>query len=146
MQVTTMTWIIGIAGLALMAILMALQLVAVFRPRDDWTIANVYGGDPGNTDPQAYFAFNQGYAWADSFFWGPIQLAGSCGMLLGERWGFLLGLIGSVPFWYSAINMFVWDRWMGFQRNTLFYWIVIWGIWPAFGVIEMLYCLARLLE
>lgn len=75
-----------------------LQLVAALRPRAAWTIQNVYGGSPEATDPKAYFAFNQGMAWADPFLWAPVQFAGSAGMLMGERWGFLLALMASVPF------------------------------------------------
>jgi hypothetical protein len=105
----------------------------------------VYGGSPDTTDPKAYFAFNQGFAWADVIFWGPLQIAGSVGMLLGHRWGFLLALIGSVPFVYSAITFFIWDRDMGFRRNTFAYWSVVWGIWPVFGGVEMIYCFIRLI-
>ncbi len=146
MEATWVTWVVGLAGLVLTGLLVALQLVAVINPRGGWTVRHVYGGDPGTTDPRAYFAFNQGYAWADSFFWGPIQIAGSVGMLLGQRWGFLLALIGSVPFWYSAILIFIWDRDMGFRRNTIAYWFFTWGVFPVFGVVEMVYCMCRLMD
>jgi len=146
MEVTLWTWIIAIAGLLIMGVLGGLQFIAVLRPRSDWVIDNIYGGRPETTDPKAYYAFNQGYAWADSMLWAPLQIAGSIGMLLGQRWGFLLALMASVPFWYSAIMVFIWDRDLGFQRNTLFYWIVIWGIFPAFGVLEGIFCFVRLLE
>ena len=146
MEVTAITWIVAIAGLGLIGLLAALQLVAVIDPRGEWTIENVYGGDPGATDPKAYFAFNQGYAWADGFFWAPLQIAGSVGMLLGQRWGFLLALVASVPFWYTAITTFIWDRDLGFRQNTFTYWAVIWGMWPVFGVLEGIYSFVRLLE
>ena len=110
MEVTAATWFVAIAGLVLIVLLGGLQLVAVFRPRSAWTIENVYGGSPETTDPTAYFAFNQGYAWVDAIFWAPLQIAGSIGMLLGYRWGFLLALVASVPFWYTAIPVFIWDR------------------------------------
>jgi hypothetical protein len=67
-------------------------------------------------------------------------------MLLGQRWGLLLALIGSVPFWYSAILIFIWDRDLGFRKNSLTYWVFVWGMFPAFGVLEMVYCPVRLLE
>ena len=67
-------------------------------------------------------------------------------MLPGERWGFLLALIGSVPFCYSAIPIFIWDRDLGFRQDTVFYWVVVWGMFPAFGVVEGVYCMIRLLE
>lgn len=146
MEVSALTWIIAIAGLVMMGLLAGLQLVAVIRPRSEWTIENVYGGDPAATDPTAYFAFNQGYAWADPLFWAPLQIAGSIGMLLGERWGFLLALAASVPFWYSAISIFIWDRDLGFREATFTYWLIIWGMWPVFGVISGVYCFVRLLE
>jgi hypothetical protein len=146
MEVTLLTWIVGVGGLLLMGLLTAAQLVAVINPRGEWTIENIYGGDPSNTDPKAYFAFNQGYAWADTVFWAPIQIAGSVGMLFGLRWGFLLALIGSVPFWYSAIPIFIWDRDMGFRKNTVTYWVFVWGMFPAFGVLEMVYCVVRLMN
>lgn len=117
MEVTALTWIVAITGLVLVGLLAALQLVAVVSPRGAWTIENVYTGDPSATDPKAFFAFNQGWAWADPFFWAPLQIAGSIGMVLGQRWGFLLALAASVPFWYTAIPLFIWDRDMGFRQN-----------------------------
>jgi len=144
MEVTVLTWIVGVAGLLIMGLLAALQLAAVIKPRGEWVVRNVYGGDPTSTDPKAFFAVNQGYAWADTLFWGPIQIAGSIGMLLGHRWGFLLALIGSVPFCYTAITIFIWDRDMGFRQNTFVYWVFVWGMFPAFGLFEMVYCFARL--
>jgi hypothetical protein len=146
MEVTALTWVIAISGLVIIGLLAALQLVAVVRPRSDWTISNVYGGSPDATDPTAYFAFNQGYAWADTFFWAPLQVTGSIGMLVGQRWGFLLALAASVPFWYSAIPIFIWDRDLGFRHSTVTYWVIIWGMFPVFGVIEGIYCITRLLE
>ncbi len=140
-----MTWVVAILGILVMGLLGSLQLVAVLRPRAPWTVENVYGGSPDGTDPKAYFAFNQGYAWADAIFWAPLQLAGSVGMLLGERWGFLLALVGAVPFWYTAIPIFIWDREMGFRQNTFTYWVIVWGMFPAFGVLETGYCFMRLL-
>jgi len=145
MVVTPVTWIVGVAGIILMGLLLILEFIAVIRPRAQWTVVNVYGGSPDATDPRAYFAFNQGFAWADVVFWGPLQIVGSVGMLMGHRWGFLLALIGSVPFWYSAILFFIWDRDMGFRQNTFYYWGFIWGLWPVFGVIEMIYCFTRLI-
>jgi hypothetical protein len=88
-EVTALTWIVAVAGFPITSVLLSGQLVAVFSPRGEWTIKNVYGGTPASTDPKAYFAFNQGYAWADSAFWLPLQVAGSVGVLLGERWRFL---------------------------------------------------------
>jgi hypothetical protein len=138
------TWAIAVAGLALIVLLGALQFVALIRPRSDWTIQNVYGGDPNSTDLNAYLAYNQGYAWADVFFWAPIQIAGSIGMLLGERWGFLLALGASAPYVYTAITIYIWDRNLGFRKNTVGYWVIIWGMWPVFGLIQGTYNLLRL--
>lgn len=143
---TAATWFVAIAGLVLITLLGGLQLVAVFRPRSAWTIKNVYGGSPDTTDPTAYFAFNQGYAWADAILWAPLQIAGSIGMLLGYRWGFLLALTASVPFWYTAIPVFIWDRDLGYRKNTFTYWVFIWGMFPVFGILESVYCFVRLLE
>ena len=146
MDVTAATWIVALAGLGLIGLLGGLQTVALLRPRSQWTIDNVYGGSPDQTDPTAYFAFNQGSAWADPLLWAPLQIAGSIGMLLGERWGFLLALMASVPYWYTAVFFFIWDRDLGFRENTFNYWVIVWGMWPAFGVVEGVYCFLRLLE
>ena len=145
MDVTPLTWVVAGLGFVIIALLGSLQFVAVVRPRASWTIENVYGGSPDDTDPKAYFAFNQGYAWADPFFWAPLQIAGSIGMVLGQRWGFLLALMASVPFWYTAIPIFIWDRDMGFRENTFMYWVIVWGMFPAYGVVAGVYCLVRLL-
>ena len=146
METTPFTWGVAIAGLALIGIIFVVQLIAVLRPREQWTVDNVYGGDPSATDPTAYFAFNQGFAWADTVFWAPLQIAASIGMMLGERWGFVLGIAASVPFWYTAVLFFVWDRDLGFRQPTIGYWVVVWGIWPAYGLVEGVYCLVRLLD
>ena len=145
MDVTTATWVIASAGLVLILLLGALQFIAVIRPRSDWTIQNVYGGDPSDTDPKAYFAYNQGYAWADVFLWAPIQIAASIGMLLGQQWGFILAVAASIPYLYTAFTNWIWDRDLGFRENTLYYWIIVWAIWPAFGLIQAAYSLLRLL-
>ena len=145
MDVTVFTWIVAVAGLVIIGILGSLQFVAVLRPRSEWTVKNVYGSSPENTDPTAYFAYNQGLAWADSFFWVPLQVAGSIGMLLGERWGFLLAMMASVPFSYTAILLYIWNRDMGFRKNTLFDWVV-WAMFPAFGILEGVYTFVRLLK
>ncbi len=145
MTVTLSTWIVAVFGVLLMGLLLVVESIAVLRPRSAWTVQNVYGGSPENTDPRAYFAFNQGMAWADVFFWAPLQLAGSVGMLLGARWGFLLALVGAVPFWYTAITIFVWDRDLEFRQPTAVYWCIVWGMFPVFGVTEMVYCFWRLL-
>ena len=145
MEVTLLTWIVAVAGLLIMGVLFALQLVAAFRPRSEWTVKNVYGSDPSATDPQAYFAYNRGLAWADVLLWAPLQFAGSIGMLMGQRWGFLLALMGAVPFLYSSVTIFVWDRDMGFRQNTFAHWVVVWGMFPAFGILEMVYCFGRLM-
>jgi len=84
MEVTLATWVVAIGGLVLIGLLGSLQLVAILRPRTAWTVSNVYGGDPESTDPTAFFAFNQGLAWADPVFWAPLQIAGSIGMMVGE--------------------------------------------------------------
>ena len=144
MDVTVFTWIVAIGGLVLIILLSSLQLVAVVRPRAQWTIDNVYGGTPEATDPTAYFAFNQGFAWADPFFWAPLQVAGSIGMLLGEEWGFLLALAASVPFVYTAITIYIWDRDLGFRENTVMYWLVVWAMWPVFGIVQGIYTFVRL--
>lgn len=145
MEVTTLTWVVALVGLVLILILGSLQLIAVIRPRADWTVAKVYGGSPEGTDPTAYFAFNQGIAWADPFFFVPLQIAGSIGMMMGERWGFLLALAASVPYVYTAITIYIWDRDMGVRKNTFNYWVVVWGMWPAFGIIQGVYTFLALL-
>lgn len=144
MSVTPITWAVAMTGLLLMAMLVVLQFVALLKPRSAWTIRYVYGGSPDKTDPKAYFAFNRGFAIADTVFWGPLQFAGSIGMLMGERWGFLLALIASVPFWYTAVLFYVWDRDLGFRQDTFLYWVFVWGVFPVFGVVEMVYCFVRL--
>ena len=146
MSVTPMTWFVAVGGLVLICLLGGVQLFAFLRPRDRWTIENVYGGDPADTDPVAYFAFNRGWAVADTFFLAPLQIGASIGMLAGQRWGFVIALIASVPFWYTAILFYIWDRDLGFRKPTAGYWVITWGMWPVFGVIESAYCVVRLLE
>ncbi len=57
----------------------------------------------------------------------------------------LIGLLGGLQL-VAAVPIFIWDRDLGFRQNTVFYWVVVWGMFPAFGVIEGVYCFARLLE
>ena len=71
-------------------------------------------------------------------------------LLPGFEWltwqSFLLGLVGSVPFIYTAIQIYIWDRDLGFRKNTFTYWVIIWGMFPAFGILEGVYCFVRLME
>lgn len=145
MDVTLLTWVIAVTGLVLIGLLATLELIAIIRPHARWTIENVYGGEPDKTDPVAYYAFNQGYAWADVVLWAPLQVAASVGMVLGQEWGYLLAIAASVPYVYSAVNIFIWDRDLGFRKPTVSYWVVIWGMWPVFGLVQGLYAMARLL-
>lgn len=146
MEVTVATWVIALIGFTLISLLGALQIVALLRPRARWTIENVYGGSPDNTDPKAYFAFNRASAWADPFLLAPLQIAGSIGMLAGDRWGFLLALMASVPLWYTAVYFYLWDRDLGYREPTFTYWVIMWGMWPVFGIVEGVYCFIRLIE
>lgn len=84
MEVTILTWIVAIAGLALISFPGSLQLVALIRPRSQWTIDNVYGGKPDRTVIKAYLAFNQGFAWADSVSWHSRRSAGASECSLGN--------------------------------------------------------------
>ena len=145
MEVTALTWIIAIIGILIISWLDRVQLAAR-RPRSNWVIENVYSRRPDATDSAAYLAFNRWYAWADALFWMPLQIAGSIGMLLGKRWGILLGLMASVPFWYSATPLFIWDRDLGFRQSTTVYWVFVRGMFPVFGIVEGVFCFRRLLE
>ena len=66
-------------------------------------------------------------------------------MLLGHEWGFLLALAASIPYIYTAITVFIWDRDLGFRKPTVMYWVVIWAMWPAFGLVQGVYTFLRLL-
>lgn len=145
MAVTLTTWIVAVLGLLIMGLLFVFQLIAVLRPRAAWTVENIYGGDPEAIDDKGHFAFYQGMAWADVFFWAPLQLAGIVGMLLGARWGFLLCLLSAAPYIYTAITIFIWDRDLGLRKNTFVYWVIVWGMFPAYGALDLGYCLYRLL-
>ena len=146
MEATQSTYLVAIAGLLIIGLLMIFQLIALLKPDSEWVKKSVYGGSFENSDPKACFAFYRGFALADVFTWGPLQVIGSIGMLMGEHWGFLIALVGSVPFWYSSIPFFIWDREMGFRKKGFNYWFFTWGMFPLFGVVETLYCLVRLLN
>lgn len=62
------------------------------------------------------------------------------------RWGFLLALLASVPHCYTAVLFYVWDRDLGFRQRMATYWVLIWGLWPVFSLVESSYCLVRLME
>ncbi len=34
---------------------------------------------------------------------------------------------------------------MGFRQNTFVYWVIVWGMFPAYGVVAGIYCFVRLL-
>ena len=65
-------------------------------------------------------------------------------MLAGQRWGFMLALASSLPYIYTGVIFFIWDRDLRFREPTFNYWVVVWGMWPVFGAIQLTYCLARL--
>ena len=142
MEVTAWTWLVAVTGAAIMTLLGTLQLSAMLRPRSDWVIANVYGGRPDATDPRAYFAFNQGFAWADPLLWAPLQIAGSIGMLLGERWGFLLALTTERLSMRPEMRLFLAVGFLGSYTTFSTYMVeslYLWrdgGLWP--GLINLM--------
>lgn len=105
---TTATWTVALIGLLLISLLSGLQSVDALRPRAPRTTENINGGSPDDTDPADCLAFNQATAWADPFRWAV---------------GFLLALVASVPFWYTAVYLCFWDRDLGFCGKTLGYWV-----------------------
>ena len=67
-------------------------------------------------------------------------------MLLGQQWGFLLGLMAAVPYVYTAVTIYVWDRDLGFRGRGWTYWVFIWGMFPAYGLMAGAYCFYRLVS
>ena len=61
-----------------------------------------------------------------------LNLGGSLAGPLSDR------LRGAVSAQYNEDN--------GFRENTFYYWVIVWGIWPAFGVLEGVYTFVRLLD
>ena len=60
LEVTLVTWMVALGGLALMGLLMTLQAIAVVRPRAPWTIRNIYGGDPERHRPEGLLRLQPG--------------------------------------------------------------------------------------
>jgi hypothetical protein len=54
MGVRALTVVVAVLGLLIMGLLALLEWVAVVRPRGEWTVRNVYGGDHSATDARAY--------------------------------------------------------------------------------------------
>jgi hypothetical protein len=69
--------------------------------------------------------------------------------------GFVPGVVGQIVTssttrcpWcrrIELITIFLWDRDLDYRENPASYWVIIWGIWPVFGLIQGVYSFSRLL-
>ena len=133
MEVTDNTRIVAVLGLFMITLLEVFQFMILLRPRSEQSL----------TPPEVY---DLGWAYADTLWSLPLQIGGSVGMLLGRKWGFLLALVASTFYVYSSIFIFVWDRDLGLREKTFVYWVIVWGMWPAYGLLEGLYAFVRLMQ
>ena len=98
------------------------------------------------TDPKAYFAWNVGFAWADVVVTLPLQLIAGAGVFRGKRWGYALLVAASVPYVYSALPCLVWDRSFHVDQPTIFWWAIVFALWPVFGLLQFIIAFLVLLR
>jgi len=120
------------------AVLVYGQILMVSRPHGRKTKDLLIGKGEDWRD-KTHFRFSYGGAWADLLFFLPLLLAGSVGVLLGDRWGYILWAVsGGVSAYISIILLFTEKEYVYPHWGPLIYYTVYWGL------IVVIYSMLRL--
>ena len=144
MQVTYITWLLVIFGVITLVPLFLAQWSLLVAPDSQKARELIIGkGEDWRDDTHRKMAL--GAAWADWLFILPLFAAGSTGVLLGYRWGYVLfGAAGACSLY---INMILWITEKAYvypSRGPLRYFSYYWGFFVYWGILALAYSVLRL--
>lgn len=144
MQPTLVTWALIVFGVIALVPLIWAQLSMLIRPDSQETRDLIIAKGEDWRD-KTHFKFAQGGAWADWLFFGPLFVAGSIGVLLGQSWGYVLfGAAGACSLYINIILWFTEKEYVYPKRGPLKYFTYYWGFFVYWGALALAYSVVRI--
>jgi hypothetical protein len=144
LEPTLTTWILVISGLLIYVPVIYGQILLLMHPHSQTTKDFVIGKGENWRD-RTHFRSSYGFAWADLIFFLPLLIAGSCGVMLAQVWGYALwaaaaaiAVDANIVLWFSE-REYVYPTW-----GPLAYYTFYWGFFVYWGLVAMVYAVLRL--
>jgi hypothetical protein len=144
MKPTFVTWILVVFGVVTLVPLFWAQLAMLIRPGSRETSDLIIGKGEDWRD-KTHFRLALGAAWADWLFFGPVFVAGSIGVLLGEVWGYVLfGTAGACSVYINITLWFTEKDYVYPAVGPLRYFTYFWGFFGYWGALALAYSVSRM--
>ncbi len=144
MEPTLLTWAIVVFGLITLIPLILAQWWMLVAPNRQRTRDLIVGkGEDWRDKTHSKMAL--GASWADWTFFGPMFVAGSSGVLMGQPWGYMLfGAAGACSLYINIILWFTEKEYVYPSRGPLRYFTYYWGFFMYWGALALTYSVARI--
>ena len=144
MQPTLVTWALVVFGVITLMPLVLAQFSMLIRPDSQGT-RDLIIGKGENWRDTTHFRLALGAAWADWLFFGPLFVAGSAGVLLGQSWGYVLfGAAGACSLYINIVLWFTEKEYVYPSRGPLRYFTYYWGFFVYWGALALAYAGLRI--
>jgi hypothetical protein len=145
LKLSVLTWILVIFGVVFIFIPIAyVQFNVAVNPDSQRTKDMIIGRGEDYRD-NTHVRVSYGIAISDLIFWLPILAAGSIGVILGRKWGYILwGVSGSISVYISIVLLFTEYQYVFPAVGPLMYYTIIWGFFVYWGVAAIVYATLRL--
>ena len=142
---TVLTWILVIFGVVFIFIPMVyVQFNMAVKPDSQQTKDMIIGKGEDYRD-KTHVRVSYGLALSDLIFWLPLLAAGSIGVILGRKWGYILwGVSGAISVYISIILLFTEREYVYPAVGPLVYYTIFWGFFVYWGVAAVAYATLRL--
>jgi hypothetical protein len=142
---SVLTWILVIFGVVVIFIPMVyVQFSVAVKPNSQQTKDIIIGRGEDYRD-NTHFRVSYGIALSDLIFWLPLLAAGSIGVLLGRKWGYVLwGVSGAISVYISIILLFTEREYAYPAVGPFLYYTIFWGFFVYWGTAAITYATLRL--
>ena len=142
---SVLAWVLVIFGVLFIFIpIVYVQLSVAINPDSQKTKDMIIGKGEDYRD-NTHARLSYGISISDLIFWLPVLAAGSVGVLMGRKWGYMLwGAAGAISVYISIILWFTERAYVYPAVGPLMYYTFIWGNFVYWGVAAVAYATLRL--
>lgn len=145
LQPTLLTWVLVIVGFLIYIPVFYGQIMLLARPYSQKTRDIVIGKGEDWRD-RTHFRSSYGFAWADIFFFLPLLVIGSVGVILGQVWGYIIwSAVAAIAVNVSIVLYFSEKEYVYPVWGPLAYYTFYWGFFVYWGMITIIYIVSRFL-
>lgn len=138
------TWVIAIFGVITFAPLMVAQFLMILNPQSQNT-KDLIIGKGGDWRDKSHFKYSLAFGWADLLVIFPLFVLGTIGVFSGLAWGYALWLsLGLISIYFSIIFWIMEKEYTLPVCGKLAYYTYIWGFFFYWGIIVIVYSVARI--